>query len=83
MEKQLKSVNHDKLKENEIEKMLTSFNKFSDTIDKKLDAADFTIKRYAIEEIVKSVEVKKNEIILNYAVPLKRKKGTLCMVTQH
>ncbi len=80
IEKQLKSANHDKLKDHEIEKMLTSFNKFCDTIHKKLDGADFTTKRYAVEEIVKSVEVKKNEIILNYAVPLKRKKGTLCMV---
>jgi len=82
VQKQLISVDCETLKENEIENMLTSFNKFAETIQQKLDGADFTTKRYAVEEIVKSIEVKKNEIILNYAVPLRRKKGTQCMVTQ-
>lgn len=80
--KQIDSVKSEKIKELEMEEMLYSFNRFTDNIKTKLDNADFTTKRYAVEEIVKSVEVKNSEIILNYAVPLKRKKGTLCISTQ-
>lgn len=81
VDRQLSSLKHNTLEEEEIEKMLTSFNKFTDAIKKELESANFATKRHAVEEIVKSVEIKKDEIILNYAVPLKRKKGTLSMLT--
>ena len=47
------------------------------TIKQNLDNADFETKRRSVEEIIKFVEIKDNEIILNYAIPLRRKKGTL------
>ena len=59
-------------------KMLESFNMFSKTIKNGLKKADFETRRRGVEEIVKFVEIKPKEIIINYAVPLRCKKGTLC-----
>lgn len=57
--------------------MLESFSMFSKTIKGSLANADFATKRRGTEELIKFVEVKPDEIIINYAVPLKRKRGTL------
>lgn len=65
----------------ELKSILNSFKKFTETIKCGLDNADFDIKRRGVEEIIDFIEIKKSEIIINFAVPLRRKKSTLCSRT--
>ncbi len=61
----------------ELEEILNSFKLFSENISNGIDNADFKIKRRAVEDMIKHVEINLKEYIINFALPLRRKKGTL------
>ena len=77
IEMSIKAASVEKQTDEELRQLLESFKNFSDTIKEELDEADFETKRRAVEEVVKFVEIKQDEVIINFAVPLRRKKSTL------
>ncbi len=73
----IKEANEANQSDEELEEILNSFKLFSENINNGIDNADFEIKRRAVEDIIKHVEINLNEYIINFALPLRRKKGTL------
>ena len=73
----IKEANETDQSDEELEEILNSFKLFSENINNGIDNADFEIKRRAVEDIIKHVEINLNEYIINFALPLRRKKGTL------
>ncbi len=74
----IKEANNNYQSEEELKEILNSFKEFSNSIKIGLDDADFEIKRRAVIDVIKSVEINLTEYIINFALPLRRKKGTLC-----
>ncbi len=73
----IKEANNNYQSEEELKEILNSFKEFSNSIKIGLDDADFEIKRRAVIDVIKSVEINLTEYIINFALPLRRKKGTL------
>ena len=80
----LKKLEEENIVNNELKTMISSFAKFSETIRSGLDNADFNMKKYIVNYIVKKVEFGPDEVVLHYAVPFKRnaKIGTMCIANR-
>jgi len=63
--------------EEETETILNSFRDFVEKINTGIENASFEIKRRAIEDTIDYIEINSKEYIINFALPLRRKKGTL------
>ena len=82
IEKTILQLRQENISEENMMEMLSTFKFFTKSIQSSLNNADFAAKRRGVEEIVKLVVVGDRDITLNYAVPLRRKKGTLCLRSQ-
>ena len=81
IEKRMLQLSQENISEEKMMEMLSTFKSFTKSVESSLKNADFAAKRRGVEEIVKLVVVGEREITLNYAVPLRRKKGTQCLYT--
>ena len=77
IETAIKNASEANQSDEELEEILNSFKLFSENIRDGIDNADFEIKRRAVEDTIKYVEIHLDEYIINFALPLRRKKGTL------
>ncbi len=63
--------------EEETEVVLNSFKVFVEKINTGIENASFEIRRRAIEDTIDYIEINSDEYIINFSLPLRRKKGTL------
>jgi len=69
---QLDKNKKDLLEEAEIEKMLSSFSIFAKTIKTQLVNADFAVKRFIVEQLVKCISLSENQVVIEFSAPLKK-----------
>jgi site-specific DNA recombinase len=69
---QLNKNKQDHVDEAEIEKMLSSFSEFSKNVKIQLREASFSMKRFIVEQLVRCVNLTKNEVVIEFSAPLKR-----------
>jgi len=69
---QLNKNKQDHVDEAEIEKMLSSFSEFSKNVKIQLREAGFSMKRFIVEQLVRCVNLTKNEVVIEFSAPLKR-----------
>ena len=70
--KQLKADEQENQTDEEMAQLLETFAKFSRTIKSELNEADFSTRREIAEQIVKCVILKKNDVTIEFAAPLKK-----------
>lgn len=69
---QLNKNKQDHVDDAEIEKMLSSFSEFSKNVKIQLREAGFSMKRFIVEQLVRCVNLTKNEVVIEFSAPLKR-----------
>jgi site-specific DNA recombinase len=62
----------EKIDEQQVEQLLTSFRRFAATMKDRLDAADFATRRSIVEQMLKRVIVGKNDITIEHIAPCKK-----------
>jgi site-specific DNA recombinase len=80
IDRQLEKLKEDRVEEEDLQQMLQSFAKFSQTIRNEAKDADFETKRAIIEQLIKRVIISENDVTIEYAAPLKR--NNLCTVSR-
>ena len=52
--------------------MLASFSQFSKTVKSQLSDADFLVKRFIAEQLVKSVSLSENKVDIEFSAPVNK-----------
>jgi site-specific DNA recombinase len=76
IQSQLRKNSADQLDEKEMQDMLSSFSKFSETVKSQIKQADFSTRRFIVEQLVKRVILSEKDVTIELSAPLQR--SALC-----